>query len=110
MLEVRPRGANDAMRTRRRHDPARPADKERIVEGFAQAAECLADSGLAHPEPPRCTADAQLVVKRDRDREQIEIGGLRSQSACQITRYRAGFEWVAKNLKMSGMLPEITLP
>ena len=88
MLEVRPRRADDGVRARRRDDAARAADEQRIVERLAQPAQRLADRGLAHPELSRGAADAQLVVQRDRDGQQIEIQSLRYHTASVVELLR----------------------
>ena len=71
------------MRARRRPMP-RSADEQWILEGLAQSAQRLADGGLTHPELPRRAAHAQLVVQRNDDRQQVEVGGLQ----CQPRRFR----------------------
>ncbi len=68
MLQVRPRGANDGVRPRRRNNAARAADEQRVVKRFAQAPQSLAHGRLTHAELPGGAADAQLVVERDDDR------------------------------------------
>ena len=79
MLQVRPCRAHNRMGAWRRDDAVRPADKQRIVEGLAQPAQRLADGRLAHPELSGRAAHAQLVVERDRDGQQVEVGMLRCQ-------------------------------
>jgi hypothetical protein len=83
MLQVRACGANDRMRTRSRDDPARSANEERVIECLAKTSQRVAHCGLAHAQPSRRTTDTQLVVERNRDRQQIEIESLRSQYARQ---------------------------
>src|SRR5262245_65643385 len=80
MLQVTARRAHDRVRPRRGYDTAGPADEQRIVEGLPQPPQRLADGGLTHAELSRRAADTQLVVERDRDRQQIEIGLLGCQN------------------------------
>ena len=115
MLQVWSRGAHDRMRARRRNNSARPANEQRIVEGLAQPPQRLADGGLAHAELSRRTAHTELVVERDDDGQQVEVGMLWCHPCLRPSELhrqcqRAAFVCLAKKAKMSGMLPEITLP
>ena len=69
------------MRARRRDDAARSPDEQRVVERVAKPAQCLADGRLAHAELLCRAADAQLVVQRDGDRQEIEVGSFRGQTS-----------------------------
>ena len=73
LIEVVPRGAHERVCARRRRDPGRPAHEQRVIERFAEPAEGAADRWLAHAEPARRTADTEVVVERDRYREEIQI-------------------------------------
>src|SRR5262249_12366547 len=72
-IEIWPDGADDGVRARRRGNAARPAHEQRIVKGIAEAAKGTADGRLADTQPSRRTTDAQLVVQRNGNREQIQI-------------------------------------
>ena len=101
------------MRPRRRYDAARPTHEQRIVERLTQSPQRLADRRLTHSESSRGTAHTELVVERDSNGQQVEVRMLvcqRPRDAVRSSQREADFECLAKNAKMSGMLPEMTLP
>jgi hypothetical protein len=85
MPEVRPRGVSEGVRARRRDDSIRAANEQLIVERLTQPSERLADGWLAHPELPGGAADVELVVQRQRNREQIQIERLHLLPAITFT-------------------------
>src|SRR5688500_17065815 len=82
---MRPRGLSDRMCPGGGDNPARTPNEERIVERFTQPAEGLADRRLAHSQLAGGAADVQLVVKGQRDRQQIEIQQLHLLPAAGLT-------------------------
>jgi hypothetical protein len=53
--------------------PRGGAHEQRVVERTAQARECSADRGLAHPEPHGNLAYAAFLEQSERDLEQVQI-------------------------------------
>jgi hypothetical protein len=72
-LHERTRQPHQRMRARRRRDAERHTDEQRVVERFPHPPQRHADGRLAHAEQPGRAAHAQLVVERERDRQQVQI-------------------------------------
>jgi hypothetical protein len=104
-IEIRPDGADDGVRARRRGNAARPAHEQGIVEGIAEPAEGTADGRLADTQPSCRTTDAQLVVQGDGNREQIQIELLDGHNGLN---YRP-VVYCAWNAEMSGCPVVMTL-
>ncbi|HVZ22323.1 MAG TPA: hypothetical protein VG871_14725 [Vicinamibacterales bacterium] len=89
-VDERPRRPDERVRPRRRRDAGRDAHEERVVERLAQAAQRHADRRLAHAQRARGAAHAQLVVQRERDRQQVQIRRLHEGGLYTMPRHHGG--------------------
>jgi hypothetical protein len=77
MGDQRARGLDDGVGARCRRDATGDANEERVIETLAHPPQRHAHRRLAHAEQSRRAADAQFIVEREGDRQQVEIERLR---------------------------------